>query len=188
MQLKICAVIFMAILLLACKPSAQAAAQPSSDPTPPASETEDDRTTDAPMKTPLSDEAKHWRKGMPEGITEIYYDCLIGANYTPTGMASCIKDEERRQDTRLNKSYKKLQSILNHEQRRSLTEAQRSWLAWRSKEEELDIALSADEPAENSRLEMIELARLASRADVMEGHIDIAEVNASYFDKKSQDN
>lgn len=168
MQMKIYAILLLATLLLACKPAAQATVQSNATSTTPSSGVLDERAKEASVENVINEEDKLWRRGMPGGITESFYACIKKSNSNDFEEANCASDEKRLQDERLNKIYKELLASSNDEQKKSLVEAQRSWLAWTDKEELFEQVVYGGAPMDNVELELREMERLARRTDELE--------------------
>jgi len=72
-------------------------------------------------------------------------DCLnLKENYTTKGMIDCVNTATTKWDIELNKTYKKLLSLLTVEQKEKLKIAQRKWMEYRDKEIEFSIQLYSD--------------------------------------------
>ncbi|WLD24047.1 lysozyme inhibitor LprI family protein [Flavobacterium dauae] len=72
-------------------------------------------------------------------------DCLnLEENYRTKGMLDCINSATTKWDVELNKTYKKLLSLLTVEQKEKLKIAQRKWIEYRDKEIEFSIQTYSD--------------------------------------------
>src|SRR5690554_5855150 len=72
-------------------------------------------------------------------------DCLnLKENYTTKGMTDCVNSATTKWDIELNKTYKKLLSLLTVEQKEKLKIAQRKWIEYRDKEIEFSIQIYSD--------------------------------------------
>src|SRR5690554_4212191 len=72
-------------------------------------------------------------------------DCLnLKENYTTKGMIDCVNSATTKWDVELNKTYKKLLSLLTVEQKEKLKIAQRKWIEYRDKEIAFSIQIYSD--------------------------------------------
>lgn len=68
--------------------------------------------------------------GSPMAQADSYSQCMKGA-MTTVAMHECSEAEWKRQDDRLNQNYKKAMSGLGEQQKGTLRDAQRKWVAYR---------------------------------------------------------
>ena len=69
--------------------------------------------------------------GNEPALSSTYNTCMDGAGGVTSNMLDCIGAETKTQDIRLNKAYKDVAAKLKAPRKKSLQEAQRSWLKFR---------------------------------------------------------
>jgi uncharacterized protein YecT (DUF1311 family) len=168
MHMKIFAHLLLATLLLACKPAAQATTQPAS-----AAESAPSEATELGTETSEDNRLEEIRKRAPDGITHEYLDCMDQALGT-IERGECVSGEERRQDVRLNESYKKLLALLDQVQKERLIEAQREWLVLRNKDSSFEASLFENTQPENIAGAEREVFYIAERADKIQEWLEMA--------------
>lgn len=94
--------------------------------------------------------------------------CMKKAEGTTPGIRDCLSSEHAYQDKRLNVAYKKLMSSLSQDQRTTLRDEERQWIAFRDKFCAMD-----PNPGQGQELDSAEclVDQTADRATVLEARI-----------------
>lgn len=110
----------------------------------------------------------------PAGITSAFFSCVDKAGSDNIAIAACISKEKKYQDARLNQTYKALLSLLDRKAKDGLMEAERAWLALKSKDENFEALIYGDEQIDNLQQGESEVFRICERANVLDGYLDLA--------------
>jgi len=89
------------------------------------------------------------RATAPRGIRESFYACLDEHDRGTADTGSCITAERDYQDERLNRTYKRLLSLLKGESKTSLVSAEKAWIASKDQDAGFEATIYGDSAAEN---------------------------------------
>ncbi len=94
--------------------------------------------------------------------------CLAAAGGVTTAVRACLTREAQQQDARLNAAYRKLAALLEPQVRPRLVDAQRAWLAFRTKDCAFEGARDAGGSDAALAVDQCSLARTRDRAAELE--------------------
>lgn len=114
------------------------------------------------------------KRQAPQGITDLFHDCVEHAGSESIALAACQSSEKKRQDARLNTAYKALLSKQRGTAKDNLIRAERAWLAFHSDSNAFESSLYGSETVSSFQVMQKELYRLCERANVLEEYLSIA--------------
>lgn len=107
-----------------------------------------------------------------KGVSATYTTCEQQA-HGAIEQAACISQERTRQDQRLNRVYKQLQTKLDASRKAKLVAAQRAWLSSRDLDGRLEAVLYDDSQPGNLQGSETDMLRLSARADQLQTYLDL---------------
>jgi uncharacterized protein YecT (DUF1311 family) len=126
--------------------------------------------------------AESIRRDAPKGITRAFYTCIDKADSDSDHLALdlCLTDEKKLQNNRLNAVYKSVLGKLNAQDKDGLISAERTWLAFHRKSEDIESSLYGGDSDTVSRsesgfdIELHVIYRLCERANTLDKYLYIA--------------